>query len=52
MAGKKKQGYSARLDERLGMTRGKQVGKKMSATGRRKVSKVTRKPKGTYGFKK
>jgi len=47
-----KQGYNARLDERLGMTRGKQSVKKMSATGRRKVSKATRKPKGTYGFKK
>ena len=51
MPAKKKQGYSARLDERLGMTRGKQAGKKMSAAGRRKVSKATRKPKGTYGFK-
>jgi len=49
---KKKQGYSARLDERLGMTRGKQATKKMSAAARRKVSKATRKPKGTYGFKK
>ena len=47
-----KQGYNARLDERLGMTRGKQAGKKMSAKGRRKVSKATRKPKGTYGFAK
>ena len=35
MPGKKKQGYNARLNERLGMTRGKQAGKKMSATGRR-----------------
>ena len=51
MPAKKKQGYSARLDERLGQTRGKQAGKKMSAAGRRKVSKATRKPKGTYGFK-
>jgi len=49
---KKKQGYNARLDERLGMTRGKQSAKKMSAAGRRKTSKATRKPKGTYGFKK
>ncbi len=49
---RKRQGYNARLDERLGMTRGKQAGKKMSAAGRRKVSKATRKPKGTYGFKK
>jgi hypothetical protein len=53
MPGKKKQqGYNARLDERLGMTRGKQAKKKMSAAGRRKVSKATRKPKGSYGFKK
>ena len=52
MAAKKKLGYNARLDERLGMTRGKQSGKKMSAAGRRAVSKGTRKPKGTYGFKK
>jgi len=49
---KKKQGYKSRLDERLGMTRGKQAGKKMSATGRRKVSRATRKPKGSFGFKK
>jgi|TARA_Y100000310_G_scaffold325512_1_gene389093 hypothetical protein len=48
----RKQGYNARLDERLGITRGKQSGKKMSASGRRKVSKATRKPKGTYGFAK
>jgi len=48
----KKQGYKARLDERLGMTRGKQATKKMSAAARRKVSRATRKPKGTYGFKK
>ena len=47
-----KQGYNARLDERIGMTRGKQSTKKMSAAGRRKTSKATRKPKGTYGFKK
>ena len=51
-ARKKKQGYNSRLDERLGMTRGKQGTKKMSASGRRAVSKGTRKPKGTYGFKK
>ena len=52
MANNKKQGYKSRLDERLGMTRGRQAGKKMSAVGRRKVSKATRKPKGTYGFNK
>ena len=33
----------AKMDERLGMTRGKQSGKKMSALGRRKVSRGTRK---------
>jgi len=48
----KKQGYSARKDEQLGMTRGKQSGKKMSMAGRRKVAKATRKPKGSYGFSK
>ena len=47
---KKKQGYSARLDERLGMTRGAQAAKRMSPKGRRAVSKATRKPKDTYGF--
>ena len=52
MAGKKKQGYSARLDERLGMTRGRQATKKMSASGRRKVSKGVRKAAGgkPFGF--
>ena len=48
----KKQGYNARKDEQLGMTRGKQSGKKMSAAGRRIVAKATRKPKGSYGFGK
>lgn len=48
----KKQGYSARKDEQLGMTRGKQSTKKMSPAGRRTVAKATRKPKGTYGFTK
>jgi len=43
MAVKKKQGYNARLDEKLGMKRGKQSGKKMSAAGRRKVSRATKK---------
>ena len=52
MAANKKQGYNARKDEQLGMTRGKQSTKKMSMAGRRKVSKATRKPKGTYGLKK
>ena len=33
----------AKLDRRLGMTRGKQAGKKMSALGRRKVSRATKK---------
>ena len=49
---RKKQGYNARKDEQLGMTRGKQSSKKMSAKGRRAVAKATRKPKGSYGFKK
>ena len=48
----KKQGYNARKDEQLGMTRGKQSGKKMSMAGRRKVAKATRKPKVSYGFGK
>jgi hypothetical protein len=47
MAGRKKgaaaRPYDARLDERLGMTRGKQSTKKMSALGRRKVSRATKK---------
>ena len=33
----------AALDEKLGMTRGKQATKKMSALGRRKVSRATKK---------
>tara|TARA_R110002050_G_scaffold9228_1_gene32403 strand:+ start:561 stop:803 length:243 start_codon:yes stop_codon:yes gene_type:complete len=49
---KKKQGYNARKDEQLGMTRGKESGKKMSMKGRRDVAKATRKPSGSYGFKK
>ena len=48
----KKQGYNARKDEQLGMTRGKESGKKMSMKGRRDVAKATRKPKGSYGFSK
>ena len=48
----KKQGYNARKDEQLGMTRGKQSGNKMSMAVRRKVAKATRKPKGSYGFGK
>ena len=47
---KKKQGYNARKDEQLGMTRGKQSGKKMAMSGRRKVAKSTRKG-GGYGLK-
>lgn len=47
---KKKQGYNARKDEQLGMTRGKQSEKKMSAGGRRKVAKGARKG-GGYGLK-
>jgi len=34
--------YDASSDERLGMTRGKQATKKMSALGRRKVSRATK----------
>ena len=49
---KKKQGYNARKDESMGMKSGKESSKKMSMAGRRKVAKATRKPKGTYGFKK
>ena len=45
----KRQGYSARKDEQLGMTRGKQSGKKMSASGRRSVAKATR-TGGGYGL--
>ena len=45
----KKQGYSARKDEQLSGKYGK---KKMSFTKRRKIAKATRKPAGTYGFKK
>jgi len=44
-----KQGYSARKDEQLSGRYGK---KKMSFAKRRKIAKATRKPKGTYGFKK
>ena len=49
---RKKQGFNDRLAEKLSQTRGKESGKKMSMKGRRKVSKATRKPKGSYGFKK
>jgi hypothetical protein len=45
----KKQGYSARKDEQLSAKHGK---KTMSFAKRRKIAKATRKPKGTYGFKK
>ena len=45
----KKQGYNARKDEQLSATYGK---KKMSFKKRRTIAKATRKPKGTYGFKK
>ena len=48
--GKMEQGYDARKDEQLGMTRGKEAGKKMSMKGRRDVAKATRKPRGSYGF--
>ena len=48
--GQMQQGYNARKDEQLGMTRGKEAGKKMSMKGRRDVAKATRKPRGSYGF--
>jgi hypothetical protein len=44
------QGYNARKDEQLGMTRGKQSGKGMSAGGRRSVARGTR-TGGGYGLK-
>ena len=44
------QGYDARKDEQLGMTRGPERDKDMSMAARRKVAKATRKPKGTYGL--
>ena len=47
-----KQGYNDRKDEQLGAKSGKEKGKKMSMKGRRDVAKGTRKPKGSYGFKK
>lgn len=43
---------TARKAESLGMTRGPQRNKKMSEKGRIAVAKATRKPRGTYGFKK
>ena len=46
---RKKQGYNARKDEQLSAKYGK---KKMPLSKRRKIAKATRKPKGTYGFKK
>ena len=49
---KLQQGQNARKDEQLGMTRGKESSKKMSMKGRRDVAKATRKPRGSYGFKK
>ena len=47
-----KQGYNDRKDEQLAATRGKESGKKVSMKGRRDIAKGTRKPKGSYGFKK
>jgi len=46
------QGYDAREDEQLGMTRGPEHDKDMSMAARRKVARATRKPRGTYGFDK
>ena len=50
--GPKEQSYNARLAERLGETQGKESSKKMSLKGREKVARATRKPKGSFGFKK
>ena len=49
---RKKQGYDARKDEQLGMTQGPERGKDMSMAGRRNVARSTRKPAGSFGFKK
>ena len=46
------QGYDARKDEQLGMTRGPERNKDMSMAARRNVARATRKPRGTYGFNK
>jgi hypothetical protein len=43
------QSYKDRKDEQLSAKYGK---KKMPLSKRRKIAKATRKPKGTYGFKK
>ena len=40
--GAAKKPFDVKLDEFLGMTRGKEAGKKMSPLGRRKVSRATR----------
>jgi hypothetical protein len=44
------QGYDDRKDEQLGMTRGRD--KDMSMAGRRKVARSTRKPRGSFGFRR
>jgi hypothetical protein len=44
------QGYDARKDEQLGMTRGPERDKKVSMAARREDARTTRKPKGTYGL--
>jgi|TARA_R110002020_G_scaffold192200_4_gene392220 hypothetical protein len=51
VASLKKQGYNARLDESLGMRKGKEAGKKMSMKGRRDVSKGVRKAYGKRPYK-
>ena len=43
----KKQGYDARKDEQLAMTRGKSD---FSFKDRRDIARATRKPKGSFGF--
>jgi len=56
----KTQGYNARLDEKLSAEgKGRKISKldlkgtkKQKQKKRRKISKATRKPKGSYGFKK
>lgn len=46
----KKQGYNARLDESLGMRKGKESGKKQSYKSRRDESKGMEKSKGKRAY--
>lgn len=50
MAPKKRQGYNARLDESLGMRRGKESGKKQSMKDRRDESKGMEKAMGRRAY--